>query len=169
MKIADLYTRIKTDEQADKGYPQRDQEERLRKYFEIQSLQVRKVIYEDHSSETFNRSRWTKLLVDLRKHGGKPDLMLFSKWDRFSHNAGYAYQMISILRKSGVEPQGVEQPLDLSIAENKMMLAFYPAAPEVENDGRALNLFHGMGRAKKEGPWMRTAPLFKQIIATNKS
>ena len=30
MKIADLYIRVSTDEQADKGYSQRDQEERLK-------------------------------------------------------------------------------------------------------------------------------------------
>ena len=159
MKIADLYIRVSTDEQADKGYSQRDQEERLRKYCELQSVQVRKVIYEDHSAKTFNRPQWSKLLIDLRKHRGQSDLILFTKWDRFSRNAGDAYQMISILRKLGVEPQGVEQPLDLSIPENKMMLAFYLAAPEVENDRRALNVFHGMRRAKKEGRWMGTAPL----------
>lgn len=39
-----------------------------------------------------------------------------------------------------------------------MMLAFYLAAPEVENDRRALNTFHGMRRAKKEGRYMGTAP-----------
>ncbi|MEJ7680244.1 MAG: recombinase family protein [Segetibacter sp.] len=159
MKIADLYIRVSTDEQADKGYSQRDQEERLRKYCEIQSIQVRKVIYEDHSAKTFIRPQWAKLLIDLRKHRGQSDLILFTKWDRFSRNAGDAYQMISILRKLGVEPQGVEQPLDLSIPENKMMLAFYLAAPEVENDRRALNVFHGMRRAKKEGRWMGTAPV----------
>ncbi len=37
------------------------------------------------------------------------------------------------------------------------MLAFYLGAPEVENDRRALNVFHGMRRAKKEGRWMGTA------------
>ena len=159
MKIADLYIRVSTEEQADKGYSQRDQEERLRKFCEIQSIQVRKVIFEDHSAKTFNRPQWTKLLMDLRKHKGQSDFILFTKWDRFSRNAGDAYQMISILRKLGVEPQGVEQPLDLSIPENKMMLAFYLAAPEVENDRRALNVFHGMRRAKKEGRWMGTAPV----------
>ena len=159
MKIADLYIRVSTDEQADKGYSQRDQDERLRKYCEINSIQVRKVIFEDHSAKTFNRPQWIKLLIDLRKHRGQSDLILFTKWDRFSRNAGDAYQMISTLRKLGVEPQGVEQPLDLSIPENKMMLAFYLAAPEVENDRRALNVFHGMRRAKKEGRYMGTAPL----------
>ena len=32
MKIADLYIRVSTDEQADKGYSQRDQNERLERY-----------------------------------------------------------------------------------------------------------------------------------------
>jgi hypothetical protein len=39
-----------------------------------------------------------------------------------------------------------------------MMLAFYLAAPEVENDRRALNIFHGMRRARKEGRWISSAP-----------
>jgi site-specific DNA recombinase len=159
MKIADLYIRVSTDEQADKGYSQRDQEERLHKYCEINSIQVRKVIFEDHSAKTFIRPKWTNLLNELRKHKGQSDLILFTKWDRFSRNAGDAYQMISTLRKLGVEPQAIEQPLDLSIPENKMMLAFYLSAPEVENDRRALNTFHGMRRAKKEGRWMGTAPI----------
>lgn len=156
--IADLYIRVSTDEQADKGYSQRDQEERLKKYCEINSIHIRKVIYEDHSAKTFNRPEWNKLLLSLKKYKNKIDLVLFTKWDRFSRNAGDAYQMISMLRKLGAEPQAVEQPLDLSIPENKMMLAFYLAAPEVENDRRSLNTFFGMRRARKEGRYMGRAP-----------
>ncbi|NGF55583.1 recombinase family protein [Parapedobacter sp. SGR-10] len=159
MKLADLYIRVSTDEQADKGYSQRDQEERLRKYCEINSIQVRKVVFEDHSAKTFNRPEWQKLLSEYKKRKVKTDLVLFTKWDRFSRNAGDAYQMISTLRQYGIEPQAVEQPLDMSIPENKMMMAFYLAAPEVENDRRALNTFYGMRRAKKEGRWMASAPV----------
>lgn len=157
-KIADLYVRVSTDEQAEKGYSQRNQEEMLRKYCGINNIQVRNVIYEDHSAKTFNRPKWKKLLVDLKKNKNKVDLLLFLKWDRFSRNAGDAYQMINLLRKLGVDPQAIEQPLDLSIPENKMMLAFYLAAPEVENDRRALNTFHGLRRGKKEGRHMGMAP-----------
>lgn len=159
MKIADLYVRVSTDEQADKGYSQRGQEEVLRKYCEINRIDIRKVIYEDHSAKTFDRPQWSALLAELKKSKGKTDLVLFTKWDRFSRNAGDAYQMINILRKVGVEPQAIEQPLDLSVPENKMMLAFYLAAPEVENDRRALNTFHGMRRARKEGRYMGVAPV----------
>jgi len=159
MKTADLYVRVSTDEQADKGYSIRSQEEVLRKYCGLQSITVRKVIHEDFSAKTFNRPAWTDMLAKLKKEKGRSvDLLLFVKWDRFSRNAGDAYQMINILRKIGVEPQAVEQPLDLSIPENKMMLAFYLAAPEVENDRRALNTFYGMRRARKEGRYLTTGP-----------
>ena len=129
--------RVSTDEQADIGYSQRYQEETLRKYCEKENITIRYVIYEDHSAKTFNRPEWLKFLINLRKHKRQTDYVLFTKWDRFSRNAGDAYQMINLLRKLGVEPQAIEQPLDISIPENKMMLAFYLAAPEVENDRRA--------------------------------
>ncbi len=86
------------------------------------------------------------------------NLLLFLKWDRFSRNAGDAYGMINTLKKLQIEPQSIEQPLDLNIPENKMMLAFYLAAPEVENDRRALNTVAGMRRARKEGRWLGQAP-----------
>ncbi|MEA3426708.1 MAG: recombinase family protein [Bacteroidota bacterium] len=165
MNTADLYIRVSTDEQADKGYSQRNQEETLRKYCQINQLQIGRVIYEDHSAKTFIRPRWSELLISFRKkRPGSGHLLLFTKWDRFSRNAGDAYQMISTLRKLGIEPQAVEQPLDLTIPENKMMLAFYLAAPEVENDRRALNVFFGMRRAKKEGRWMGSAPIGYQNL-----
>lgn len=165
MKIADLYIRVSTDEQADKGYSQRNQEEVLRRYCALNDIQVRKVVYEDHSAKTFNRPAWSKLLLELHKHKGQSDFVLFTKWDRFSRNAGDAYQMIGQLRKLGVDPQAVEQPLDMSIPESKIMLAVYLATPEVENDRRALNVFFGMRRAKKEGRWMGTAPIgFKNRV-----
>jgi DNA invertase Pin-like site-specific DNA recombinase len=159
MTTADLYIRVSTDEQAEKGYSQRNQEEALRKYCQINSIEIRRIIFEDHSAKTFNRPKWNELLTGLKKTNSKSGFLLFTKWDRFSRNAGDAYQMINVLRKLNMEPQAIEQPLDLSIPENKMMLAFYLAAPEVENDRRALNVFYGMRRAKKEGRWMATAPV----------
>ena len=159
MKKAILYVRVSTDEQADKGYSQRDQDERLRRYCEINNIEIIRTVFEDHSAKTFNRPEWKKLLTDLKRHRGKnTDVILFTKWDRFSRNAEDAYQMIAILKNLDIEAQAMEQPLDLEIPENKIMLAFYLAAPEVENDRRALNVKSGMRRAKKEGRCMGTAP-----------
>ncbi|NVM65079.1 DNA invertase Pin-like site-specific DNA recombinase/transcription elongation factor Elf1 [Mucilaginibacter sp. SG538B] len=160
MKVADLYVRVSTDEQADKGYSQRNQDETLQRYCQLQDITVRRIIYEDYSAKTFNRPAWKTMLSDYKKKTSvRANYVLFTKWDRFSRNAADAYQMINLLRSYGIEPQAIEQPLDLTIPENKIMLAFYLAAPEVENDRRALNVFHGMRRAKKEGRWMATAPI----------
>jgi DNA invertase Pin-like site-specific DNA recombinase len=66
--------------------------------------------------------------------------------------------MISRLAKMGIEPQAIEQPLDMSIPESKIMLAIYLAAPEVENDRRSLNTIAGMRKAMKEGRHVNMAP-----------
>jgi site-specific DNA recombinase len=99
------------------------------------------------------------LLLNLRKQRGKVGLILFTTWGRFSRNAPDAYQMINTLKILGVEPQAIEQPLDMEVPENKMMLAIYLNAPEIENDRRALNTFYGLRRARKEGRWVSHARL----------
>jgi len=137
MKIADLYVRVSTDEQAEKGY-WRSQQDVLEKYCELNGIKVRKTIVEDYSAKTFNRPEWKKLVIHLKKHKGKTDLLLFTKWDRFSRNTSDAYQTIAMLNKLGVDPQAIEQPLDLNVPENKMMLAVYLTTPEIENDRRGL-------------------------------
>jgi site-specific DNA recombinase len=93
MRKADLYIRVSTDEQANKGYSQRDQEDRLRKYCELKSISIRNIYVEDHSAKSFNRPEWQKYLSNLRKlkNSKVGTLLLFTKWDRFSRNAGDAY------------------------------------------------------------------------------
>lgn len=88
MRKADLYIRVSTDEQADKGYSQRDQEDRLRKYCEIKGISVRDVYIEDHSAKSFKRPEWQKYLSNLRKtkNNKAGSIILFTKWDRFSRN-----------------------------------------------------------------------------------
>ncbi|RQO75666.1 recombinase family protein [Pedobacter sp. KBW06] len=159
MKRACLYIRVSTDEQADKGFSQRDQAERLQVYCEKNDIEVGKVIFEDHSAKTFFRPEWIKLLAELKKTKGKNfNYVMFTKWDRFSRNTADAYQMIRILTDYAIDPVAIEQPLDLSVPESKTILAVYLSMPEVENDRRALNVTYGMRRAKKEGRWMGVAP-----------
>jgi len=153
-----LYIRVSTDEQADKGFSQRDQAERLQLYCDQRGIEVVRIVFEDYSAKTFGRPEWTKMLSELSKTKGKCyDQVLFTKWDRFSRNTAEAYHMIRVLREYEVEPLAIEQPLDFNIPESKTILAVYLSMPEVENDRRALNVIHGMRRAKKEGRWMGKA------------
>ncbi|WP_269236415.1 recombinase family protein [Flavobacterium flavigenum] len=43
----------------------------LRKYCSINQIQIRTVIYEDHSAKTFNRPQWKNFLADLKKYNNR--------------------------------------------------------------------------------------------------
>ena len=159
MKSAYLYVRVSTDEQKKKGYSLPEQEDRLLRHCEFNNIEVKGIYREDYSAKNFNRPQWTKLLNTLKTRKKKePENVLFIKWDRFSRNIEYAYQMIGILRSINVQAMAIDQPIDFSIPESTVMLAVYLSIPEAENGRRALNTSSGMRRAKKEGRWISTAP-----------
>ena len=148
-----IYTRVSTDEQ-NNGYSPSDQKDKLHKYCENNGIDIVGFYHDDESGKSFNRPQWLNIMQFIKKNSGYVDNILFLKWDRFSRNVAEAYITIRDLKKMGVEPQSIEQPLDFEIPESKIMLAIYLAAPEVDNDRRALNIFHGIRRGKKEGRWL---------------
>ena len=154
-----IYTRVSTDEQADKGYSLPYQKERLETYCQINKIEVVKHFQDDHSAKNFDRPEFKKLLEFVRQNKGTIDLLLVIKWDRFSRNATDSWMMIRTLRQLGTKVDAVEQRVDIDIPEQKLLLSFYLTAPEVENDRRALNTSSGMRRAMKSGRWVSGAPL----------
>ncbi|MEI6851417.1 MAG: recombinase family protein [Bacteroidota bacterium] len=158
MKKAIIYTRVSTDEQANHGYSLNDQKSRLEKYCEIKEHEIVQAVKEDYSAKTFDRPEFRKLLDYIKANKGRVDLLLVLKWDRFSRNATDALNMIRTLGKYNVEVNAIEQPIDLSVPENKLMLSFYVTAPEVENDRRSLNVIKGMRRGNLEGRYLGPAP-----------
>ncbi|MGN6617638.1 MAG: recombinase family protein, partial [Ilyomonas sp.] len=144
--------------QADKGYSLRDQKDRLEKYCALKGISILAHYQDDHSAKTFDRPEFTKLLDFAKKNKHQIDNLIVVKWDRFSRNATDALNMLRTFHKLGISVDAAEQPIDLSIPENKLMLSFYLTAPEVENDRRAMNTANGMRRAKLEGRWVAGAP-----------
>lgn len=159
MKSAYLYVRVSTDEQKRKGYSLPEQEDRLIKYCEFNGIQVDGIYREDFSAKNFNRPEWKKLLSTIRRNASKKNgNILFVKWDRFSRNIEYAYEMIGILRKLNTMATAIDQPIDFDIPESAVMLAVYLSIPEAENVRRALNTSNGIRRAKQLGRYTSKAP-----------
>jgi site-specific DNA recombinase len=158
MQTAIIYTRVSTDEQAEKGYSLRDQKQRLEKHCNANGIEVVKHFEDDHSAKTFDRPEFKKLVEYIRKNKGLVKKLLIVKWDRFSRNMEASLNMITQLVKLGVSVEAIEQPLDESVPENLLMKAFYLAAPQVENARRSLNTTNGMRKALKEGRYVSTAP-----------
>lgn len=158
MKNVILYTRVSTDEQADKGFSLRDQQQKLLNYCSLNNLNVLSVYQEDHSAKSFNRPEFKKLISFIKNNTSKVDGLLFTKWDRFSRNTTESYNKIKFFNELGVIVNAIEQPLDLSIPEQGLMLAVYLSMPEVENHRRSLNVISGMRRAFKEGRYVVSPP-----------
>lgn len=157
MERAILYTRVSTDEQ-NNGYSPIDQKDKLYKHCENHNIEVIGFYHDDESGKTFNRPSWKKIIAFLKSNKNSVDSIFFVKWDRFSRNAPEAYSEIGKLQKLGVDAKAIEQPLDPEIPEQKLLLALYLTAPEVDNDRRALNILNGIRRAKKEGRWLGGCP-----------
>lgn len=156
-----IYFRVSTEEQADKGYSMADQRDRLLKFCEMFSMTVVAIFEDDCSAKSFDRPGWSKMLEFVKHHKKAANILLFTNWSRFSRaeNMGETYMMIDRLKKLGVEPQAMEQPIDFSIPESDLLLSLYVASPAVENKRRSSNIVNGMRRAMKSGRWCRKAPL----------
>lgn len=159
MQTAYLYVRVSTDEQKRKGYSLPEQEDRLLKYCDYHNIKVKGIFREDYSAKDFNRPEWKKLIKIVKNKSVEDKNILFIKWDRFSRNIEYAYEMIGMLRKYNTTAIAIDQPLDFSVPESTVMLAVYLSVPEAENSRRALNTANGIRRAKQMGRYPGKAPL----------
>ena len=158
MKNAILYVRVSTDEQANKGFSLRDQEEKLVKYCNDHRLTIKEIFREDYSAKTFNRPEMKKLIGYCRKNHKNIDELLFVKWDRFSRNTAESYNKINLFQGLGINVNAITQPLDMSIPEQGILLAVYLSTPEVENLRRSQNVIAGTRRAMKEGRYVSSPP-----------
>lgn len=158
MKRAAIMCRVSSDEQA-KGYSLDIQYEQLVNYCKRNNIEIVKEYREDHSAKNFNRPEYQKFLSFLKKNKSSIDLLLITSWDRFSRNLTDSLIMMRTLEKYGVEVQAIEQPIDMSIPENKAMLAIFLAIPEIDNDRRSIKIRGGIRAALKSGRWSRMAPI----------
>ncbi len=160
MKTAVIYTRVSTDEQAKSGLSLEFQEDVIRKYCAINDIQILKHFQDGgKSAKNTQREEFKKMFEYTDRHHHTVDFVLFSKWSRFSRNATDSLNMIRTLQDLGIQPQAVQQPLDLSIPQNKLMLAFYIMEPEVNNDVRSIATLEALRRIRLKGGWTGGAPM----------
>ena len=159
MTKAILYTRVSTDEQALRGYSLPQQKALLEQFCRLRNIEIVKHFQEDFSAKTFDRPEIKKAFEYIKANKKNVDVFLFTKWDRFSRNQEEALRAIRQLHDNGIEVNCVEQPLDLSNPDNKILLSMYLIIPEVENDKNSQRTKDGMRRAMKEGCFMGKAPI----------
>lgn len=149
--------RVSSDEQA-KGFSLDIQKNKLQDYCKREEIAVKHILREDHSAKNFDRPEWKRLREILSQSNHGVNLLLITSWDRFSRNLHEALIEIEWLRSKGVSVMAIDQPIDMSVPENKLMLAIYLTVPEVDNDRRSIKIREGMRAALIAGRWCRPAP-----------
>ena len=158
MKNVIIYTRVSTDEQAQSGYSLQHQKYALETYCKYHKLKILKHFQEDYSAKNFERPEFNKLLNYCRLNKKEIDALLFTRWDRFSRNTTDSYNMLRTFYGLGITINSIDQSLDLTQPESKLLLGFYLVAPEVENDKNSIRTKEGMRRAMKDGYWVGAPP-----------
>lgn len=153
-----LYCRVSSDEQA-LGGSLDFQEQSLRTYCNIKGYNIVGEPYrEDYSAKSFNRPEIQKIMKFCKKNKNMVDAILFTRWDRYSRNLEFALTNRRYFLDLDIEVNAIENPLDLSIHENKAMLAIYLVLPEIENDKRSDATKDGIVQARREGKCSNKAP-----------
>jgi DNA invertase Pin-like site-specific DNA recombinase len=128
-----VYTRVSTDEQSEQGYSMQHQEATATAYCDLKNYNKLMLIKENYSGNSFKRPEWEKLMDFIKANKGLVNKLVFLKWDRFSRNSYEAKGMIKELEKLNVFVECIEQPLDLNVPENLLLLNIYLTVPEIEN------------------------------------
>ena len=153
-----IYSRVSTDEQAQKGFSLDYQEQSLKIHCERMGYNIVKIYREDHSAKNFKRPEWANLKTYAKANKKEIHKVLFAKWDRFSRNTEQALTVLREFDSMGIELNATEQYLDMSNSDNKMVLSIYLTAGEVERDKISSRTISGTYQAKKEGYFTGKAP-----------
>ena len=153
-----IYKRVSTDDQADRGFSLQHQETVMRQFCSINNFPIVAVYTEDYSGKDFNRPEWNKIIDFLKRNRNTVDQVLCLRWDRWSRNQYLALKEIKTLDDLGVKIATVEQPIDLSSPDSKVLLSIYLTLPEVENDKNSIRTKEGSRRARIEGCWTGSSP-----------
>ncbi len=158
MKNVIIYTRVSTDDQALNGFSLPHQLKTLTDYCTLLGYNLIKHFQDDFSAKTFERPEYLKLEQYCKANKKDVDLILFTRWDRFSRQCEFALSKIRMFQKIGIEVNSLEQKVDYSALEHKILLSIYLSSPESENDKISLRTIEGSRRARIEGCW--TGPPF---------
>lgn len=86
-KKAVIYTRVSTDEQAEKGSSLALQEETLRRECQRLGIEVAEHFCDDgYSAKNFQRPAFQKLLQYVKNKSNAINYLYVVRWDRFSRN-----------------------------------------------------------------------------------
>ena len=156
-KRALLYTRVSTLEQ-EEGASLRYQEEQLRNYCERNCLEVVGCYTDKESGRDFDRKEFIRLFNYVKDNKGMVDYVLVTRWDRFGRNQPLTVKTKSDFKKLGISVRAIEQNIDESIPEHKLIENIQYTLDEIESDKISIRVKASNYKYAKEGAYLNRIP-----------
>lgn len=135
---AGLYERVSTDEQAKHGYSIKTQIDALEEYCEKNQMKIVDHYTDDGVSggkPAFKRPQMSRLLSDIE--GGKIDIVLFTKIDRWFRNTPEYFKTQEILEKYGVQWKAIWEDYDTTSANGRLSVSVFLSISQHERERTA--------------------------------
>ena len=132
---AGLYERVSTDEQAKYGYSIKTQIDALEEHCEKNHMKVVDHYTDDGVSggkPAFKRPDMSRLLDDVK--GGKVDIILFTRLDRWFRNVKEYFKVQEILDAHGVQWKAIWEDYDTTTANGRMAITIFLAIHQNERE-----------------------------------
>ncbi len=160
MKSAVIYTRVSTDEQKEHGFSLQDQKKRLTKHCVDVNWKIVAHFEEHHSAKNFNRPEFQKLLNLIKSKKIQIDVIVVTKIDRFSREAGETMNMVKSLQEVGIAVYSLNDgEVDFRDAKKFFPLIIHSAAAQYENLLKSETVIWGMRQAMRQGRYIYKPPI----------
>lgn len=172
MKIAAVYTRVSTDEQARDGYSLDAQLKAIKKYAQNNDILIdSKYIFSDEGisgRKAEKRPAFMEMIKQAKSKPRKFDVILVHKFDRFSRNREDSVVYKSLLKKEyGIPVISISEPLDPDDKMSVIMEAFLEAMAEYYSLNLSGEVKKGQLEKHSKGE-LQTNPSFGYNVSDNK-
>ncbi len=177
-KVAVIYTRVSTKEQAETNQSLETQLERCRGYAERHGYEVAATFGGTYESAKNDERKHFQLMLDfVRKSRHKVGYIIVYSHDRFSRSGPNAIYIADQLSQLGISVVAVTQPVDTMTASGKLQQGIQFLFSQFDNDQRREKCVAGMEAKVRKGFWMGPAPMGydqyrvngEQVIKPNKT
>ncbi|WP_394353899.1 recombinase family protein [Pontibacter beigongshangensis] len=154
-KVAVIYTRVSTKEQADTNQSLETQLSTCQEYAERNGYEVVGYFggtYESAKSD--ERKEFKKMLDFVKKSSHKIGYIIVYSHDRFSRSGTSAAFIADGLRQSGISLLAVTQPVDTTTPMGMLMQQLYFSMGHMENHQRRERCTAGMVAKARKGYWV---------------
>lgn len=172
MKIAAVYTRVSTDEQAREGYSLDAKLKAIKKYAQNNDILIdSKYIFSDEGisgRKAEKRPAFMEMIKQAKSRPRKFDVILVHKFDRFSRNREDSVVYKSLLKKEyGIPVISISEPLDPDDKMSVIMEAFLEAMAEYYSLNLSGEVRKGQLEKHSKGE-LQTNPSFGYNVSDNK-